>query len=282
VNVYERQRTARLKEWHEMVSHPKLQCRPAEIPQRRRLPRQHAVFGTLTLVNRDWHHWFSLQEIAGVRIPCELHLGTNYRPQEIDQAADLLQQVQTAADSLRDHCNAALQAADYTANCVADEECRPVPLGDLPELNQLRPCRLLIWPDHADLLYEFDALPAGHLLGAHVMQVRVDAAGFGRPYLMQETLPHRARRILDRPLSDELAGWYVNCLADQCVASALTIWGFDESDDDPELLAIFAEALRDLERWLMEATPEAWYYLRSVWFLINDMHRSLRDISSAV
>jgi hypothetical protein len=204
-------------------------------------------------------------------LPCELCIGVNFTPQALDAAADACRFVQSREPEIRNACRTALCSGAFNVNLQDGEDRR---LRDPALLDTIRPCQLVFHPDRqADLIYEFDALPAANYCGTHVMQARMEQGEVQSVYLQEQSFYFRGGRILARPVPPGLSG-FVDSVPDQCVVLASETTCFLEYD--PELDALFTEAEQDVQQRMPTGSSECDYYLHSVYWLIHDMAIGLR------
>jgi hypothetical protein len=245
--------------------HPKLCSRPQPRPGAKRPTLGHAVLGALEYVNRDGGWWQGTAAIGGVAVRLDLQQPANPAADAVQSAAESLQWVQENEATIRGQIGARLAAAEYHAAGRGE----PEPIADAAALlPALRPMKVVLWRDHAELYYDCALLPDGNLRGAHQVGVFLDAERGIDITLDQLELDRRAANLLGRPVPAELVD-FVDSLADQFLARAAT----GGIVLDAELTDLLETAIAEIEpRRARAGSATAGDYLTSVANVLRAIH----------
>lgn len=188
----------------------------------------------------------------------------------------MLHWIQENESKVREHASLALEQGRYSANV---DEINNHRLSDPKLMGLVRPFMVRIFDDSADLHYECDALPDGHLFGAHDLQVGVNTSKtLEDVFLLARWTGSRARRVLEQPIPPSLVD-FENCLADRFIVSTAS-WanaGVNTTLNTTELKSLLATAIQEVESRKHSANGDAARYLRSVKLVLEDIQRDLKN-----
>jgi hypothetical protein len=239
--------------------HPKLCSRPKPNPGLKRPMLEHPVLGAMEYINRDGGWWQGTTSIARSPVRLDLQRGANVPAKALNAAAGMLQWVQQHESEIRSFAERELKAGAARSNLV--QHVKGIPkLKDTDSLVKLLvPDMVVLWDAAAELRFACDNLPGGNLLGAHYVEVRVEAQKPESVFIREVGIDNMAQKILASPVPCDAGDWE-NSISDQFVARAAQ-WGWFEFD--AELRKLLAEAI-DRTDAVQAKSPECALYMQSV------------------
>jgi hypothetical protein len=231
----------------------------------------------LEYIQRGGGWWQGTTTIAGSSARLDLQQPANPSEQAIHVAADFLQWVQQHEAECCAYVGKQLAAGDFNSNMRRHSTAQPI-LDGPAILSSLRPAMVVLWPDHAELRYECDALPGGNLQGAHRIDVLID--GRKSPQLVSLLALDFSRRAechFERPLPADAVD-FENSLAEQFIAKAAE----GRLRLDTELKGLLDQAIRATKDGIGHATAGTASYLTSVKALLSELAKTPQTIVERV
>jgi hypothetical protein len=254
-----------------LLPHPKLCFRPQPHPGLRRPKLTHPVLGNLEFINRNGSWWQGRATIAGSSARMDVQQGANPADAALNAAADTLQWVQENEPAIRTYMGERLATGDFRTNPQRQVSTTMRYLDDPTILSGLRPCKIVLWGDYADLEYDCTALPDGNLLGGHTVNIRIDAGK--SPTLCSLyylDFCQKAERFFERPLPADAVD-FENSVADQLIAKAAE-WGWLRLD--AELSDMLEKAIDRTDARINDGSAECVSYMKSVKLLLRDIPKT--------